>query len=300
MGPPTTEMLHAKAVGLDLRPLEEVASILAAAQVEAAEAVLAAGPALAAGAQAMAATIRSGGILVYVGAGSSGLMAAADALELGGTFGIPADRVRILMAGGLPTSAAMPGETEDAAGGLDAGLADLTPQDIVIAVAASGATPYTLEAVRIAKSPGATVIALANNPGSPLLAGADIAILLETPPEVVSGSTRLGAATAQKIALNCLSTLMGVAIGAVHDGMMVGVVADNAKLRGRAAGIVRRIAGADADEAERALAAAEGDVKAAILLAAGAPSPAAARAALATHDNHLRGALAALGSEVKS
>ncbi|MCB1350233.1 MAG: N-acetylmuramic acid 6-phosphate etherase, partial [Maritimibacter sp.] len=86
----------------------------------------------------------------------------------------------------------------------------------------------------------------------------------------------------------------------VHDGMMVGVVADNAKLRGRAAGIVRRIAGADADEAERALAAAEGDVKAAILLAAGAPSPAAARAALATHDNHLRGALAALGSEVKS
>lgn len=299
MGPPTTEMLHAKAVGLDLRPLEEVAGILGAAQVEAAQAVLPAAQALADGARAMADTLRGGGRLYYVGAGSSGLMAAADALELGGTFGIPESRVRVLMAGGLPTSAAMPGGTEDVALGLETGLADLTAQDTLIAVAASGATPYTLEAVRTAKARGACVIALANNPGSPLLEAADIPVTLETPPEVISGSTRLGAGTAQKIALNCMSTLMGVAIGAVHDGMMVNVVADNTKLRARAAGMVARIAETDTAAAETALAATGGAVKAAVLMAAGAPSPEAARAHLAANNDHLRGALAALGRQEK-
>ena len=297
MGPPTTEMLHAKAVGLDLRPLEEVAGILGAAQVEAARAVLAVGPALADGARAMADTLRSGGRLYYVGAGSSGLMAAADALELGGTFSIPEAQVRILMAGGLPTSAAMPGGTEDETADLATGLADLAAHDTLIAVAASGATPYTLEAVRIAKARGARVIALANNPGSPLLDAADIPVALETPPEVISGSTRLGAATAQKIALNSMSTLMGVAIGAVHDGMMVNVVADNIKLRARAAGMVARIADTDTAAAETALAATGGAVKAAVLLAAGAPSAEAARAQLTANNDHLRGALAALGGQ---
>lgn len=294
MDQPTTEMLHDQAVGLDLRPLEEVAGILGAAQVEAARAVLAVCPALAEGARAMADTLRAGGRLCYVGAGSSGLMAAADAVELGGTFGIAEDRVRILMAGGMPNSAAMPGGTEDETGRLETDLADLGPGDTLIAVAASGATPYTLAAARIAKARGARVIALANNPGSPLFEAADIPVALETPPEVLSGSTRLGAATAQKIALNCMSTLMGIAIGAVHDGMMVNVVADNAKLRGRAAGMVARIARTDAATAREALAATGGDVKAAVLVAAGAPSPDAARAYLDASDDHLRGALAAL------
>jgi len=299
MGPPTTEMLHDKAVGLDLRPLDEVAGILGAAQLEAARSVLRVGPALADGARAMAETLRGGGRLYYVGAGSSGLMAAADAQELGGTFGIPETRVRILMAGGQPTSAAMPGGTEDEAFGLDTGLAELTAQDTLIAVAASGATPYTLEAVRIAKARGARVIALANNPGSPLLEAADIPVALETPPEVISGSTRLGAATAQKIALNCMSTLMGVAIGAVHDGMMVNVVADNTKLRARAASMVARIAETDAAAAEAALVATGGAVKAAALVAVGAASPEAARAQLEASNDHLRGALAALGRQEK-
>ncbi len=294
MPSPTTEMLHAKAVGLDLRPLEETAVILGAAQVEAAGAVLPAANALADGARAMARSLRNGGRLFYVGAGSSGLMAAADALELGGTFGITSDRVRIVMAGGLPTSAAMPGATEDETADLRTALADLSEKDTVIAVAASGTTPYTLDAVRIAKARGATVIGLANNPGSPLLAAADIPVPLATPPEVISGSTRLGAGTAQKIALNCLSTLMGVEIGAVHDGMMVNVVADNTKLRGRAAGIVARIAGTDPDAATDALATTGGDVKAAVLIAAGAASLDTARAALESNHDRLRGALDAL------
>ncbi len=291
---PTTEMLHDKAVGLDLRPLDEIAAILGEAQVLAAAAVPPAAAALAEGARAMARSLRDGGRLFYVGAGSSGLMAAADALELGGTFGIAPDRIRILMAGGLPTDAAMPGDTEDATDGLDDALADLAPEDTMIAVAASGATPYTLEAVRIAKRRGARVIGLANNPGSALLDAAEIAIALVTPPEVISGSTRLGAGTAQKIALNCLSTLMGVEIGAIHDGMMVNVVADNAKLRGRAAGMVARITGADLDRAGAAVEAAAGEVKAAVLMAAGAASPDAARSLLKSNNDHLRRALDAL------
>lgn len=291
---PTTEKLHDEAPDLDTRPLEEAAGILAGAQIAAAGAVLPALPALADGARAMAATLKRGGRLYYVGAGSSGLMAVADALELGGTFGIAPERIRIVMAGGLPRSASMPGDTEDETAGLAAALADVTAADTLIAVAASGATPFTLTAAENARTAGATVIALANNPDSPLLALADVAALLATPPEVISGSTRLGAATAQKIALNTMSTLMGVTLGHVHDGMMVNVVADNAKLRARAAAIVERITGTEPETASAALAATSGDVKAAVLIAAGAGSPEAARAHLARNDDHLRGALAAL------
>lgn len=294
MGRPTTEKLHDLAVGLDLRPAGEIAAILAQAQADAAGVVAGAADALADGARAMAASLKGGGRLFYVGAGSSGLMAAADALELGGTFGVAEDRVRIVMAGGMPTTAAMPGATEDEIAGLAAGLADLAPGDTVIAVAASGTTPFTLEAVRIARRRGARVVGIANNPGTPLLAEADIPVLLATPPEIISGSTRLGAGTAQKIALNGMSTLMGVLLGAVHDGMMVDVVADNAKLRARAAGIVARISGAAPDRAAEALDAAGGEVKTAVLMLAGAPGREAARAHLAAHDNRLRGALAAV------
>jgi N-acetylmuramic acid 6-phosphate etherase len=222
-------------------------------------------------------------------------MAAADALEIGGTFGIETDRVRIVMAGGLPTSASMPGAAEDGGAGLDAGLAELAPEDTMIAVAASGSTPFTIAAAKIARSRGARVIGIANNPGSALLALADIAVLLATPAEVISGSTRLGAGTAQKIALNTMSTLMGLELGHIVDGMMVNVVADNEKLRGRASGIVRQISGADVDAAEAALAQAGGDVKAAVLLARGAGSLAAAKTILETTRGHLREALRRLG-----
>ncbi|MCB1339358.1 MAG: N-acetylmuramic acid 6-phosphate etherase [Maritimibacter sp.] len=296
----TTEKLHDKAPGLDMQPMEEVAALLAAGQIDAAGVVPAAAEALAAGARAMAEALQNGGRLWYAGAGSSGLMAAADALELGGTFGIAPERVRILMAGGLPASATMPGATEDDTQGLDEALAELTAADTVIAVAASGTTPYTLAVADRARARGATVVALANNPGAPLFDLADIAVLLATPPEVISGSTRLGAGTAQKIALNTMSTLMGVALGHIYDGMMVAVVADNAKLRARAAGIVGRITGADAAATQTALAAADGNVKAATLIAAGAGSPDAARALLDTARGHLRQALETLRNPTRS
>ncbi len=265
---PSTEQLHQDAARLDRGDLTLSARLLASGQVAAAKTALEAVDAIAGGAAAMAKTIRSGGVIHYVAAGSSGLMAAADAQELGGTFSIPANQLRIHMAGGLPTGVEMPGAAEDEDAGLRNDLQDLQANDTVIAVSASGSTPYTLAACEIAQRKGATVIGIANNAQSPLLENADIPILLATPPELISGSTRMGAGTAQKIALNMLSSLMALELGHVHQGMMVNLRADNDKLRARAAGIVSRIAKVDAASAQSALDSARGDVKPAILIAA--------------------------------
>lgn len=288
---PQTEALHQDAEGLDARPLPEIAQVLVDGQIAAAAAVRDAAADIAKAAEVLASTIRNGGVVHYVAAGSSGLMAAADAQELGGTFSIPADQLRIHMAGGLPTGVEMPGDTEDDTVGLEHALAELTPNDTIIAVSASGTTPYTLAAARIANGAGASVISIANNPGTALLDAADVAICVQTPPEVLSGSTRMGAGTAQKIALNMMSTLMAVSLGHVHDGMMVNVRADNIKLRARAAGIVCRITGVDADIAARALDATGGEVKRAVLVALGQDTT-AAQDILAETQGNLRAALA--------
>ncbi|MCA8881474.1 MAG: N-acetylmuramic acid 6-phosphate etherase [Rhodobacteraceae bacterium] len=290
----TTEALHADARGLDARPLPEIARALADGQCAAAASVAAAIPAICGAAAAMAHSLRLGGRLIYAAAGSSGLMAAADAHELGQTFSIPAARIRILMAGGLPSGVEMPGATEDDTSAVSRDLADADQRDSVIAVSASGTTPYTLAAARTAKAGGATVIAVANNPGAPLFDLADHAICLATPPELVAGSTRMGAGTAQKIALNMLSTLMAVELGHIHDGMMVNVVADNIKLRARASGIVATIAHVSREAADAALAAAAGRVKPAVLLASGVPSAAEADRILGQSEDNLRAALARL------
>lgn len=287
----TTEQLHDKAIGLDMRPLDEAATILLEAQAAAAAVSVTASESIAAGAKLMADTLRRGGTVCYVAAGSSGLMAAADAQELGGTFAIPAAQLRIVMAGGLPTGVEMPGDTEDATTEAAQALADLTPQDTIIAVSASGTTPFTLTAIEIAQARGAKVIGIANNAGCPLLDAADVAILLPTPPEVLSGSTRLGAGTAQKIALNTLSTCMAIELGHVHDGMMVNVRADNIKLRRRAETMVARIGSVDADTARAALDTTQGEVKLASLMAARGLSLPDARDRLDRAGGRLRAAL---------
>lgn len=288
---PPTEQLHPDAIKLD--PQDPVASAraLVEGQIEAATSARGALDAIARGGNAMAQTIRAGGVLHYVAAGSSGLMAAADAQELGGTFSIPANQLRIHMAGGLPTGVEMPGGAEDEADGLADALSTLQPTDTIIAVSASGSTPYTLTASNIAQSFGATVIGIANNADSPLLESADIPILLATPPELISGSTRMGAGTAQKIALNMLSSLMALQLGHVHGGMMVNLRADNDKLRARATGIVARIANVDTEKAKLALDAANGDVKPAVLIAARGISPKDASAVLNASNGVLKSAL---------
>lgn len=289
-----TEALHNAAEGLDERPLTEIAALLAEGQIAAAKSLLGALDSIVNGASAMARTIRNGGMLHYVAAGSSGLMAAVDALELGGTFSIPAGQLRIHIAGGIPTGVEMPGATEDDVTSGREALSGISSRDTVIAVSASGTTPYTMAAAGVAQSFGATLIAIANNPGASLFDGADHAVCLATPPEVLAGSTRMGAGTAQKIALNMLSTLMAIELGHVHDGMMVNLRADNIKLRARAASIVGQIAGTDIAVADAALKQARGDVKPAILVAAKGMSPHDARTLLQQTEGSVRAALARL------
>jgi N-acetylmuramic acid 6-phosphate etherase len=222
----------------------------------------------------LAAIWREGGRLVYAGAGSSGLAAAEDAAELPGTFGLDESRIAIVLPGGTAEPFRIDGAAEDdAAAGEQAmaGLGDLTC-DAVIAVSASGSTPFTVAAVAEARRRGAFVIAIAHRPGSPLLVGADAPILLESGEEALRGSTRLAAGAAQKAALGMLSSLMGFGLGHIYQGLMVNLKADNAKLRERARGIVATIAGVSNAEAEGALREASGEVKPAVLIACGVSS----------------------------
>ncbi len=295
----TTEKLHNLASGLDSRPSEDIAAILIDGQVSAAQATSTTTEVITAAAYDMANSIRTNGALYYVAAGSSGLMAAADAMELGGTFGIPEHQVQILMAGGIPTSAHMPGDTEDATASLATDLAKLSKKDTIIVVSASGSTPFTLEAARLGNEAGTTVIAIANNPDAPLFALSKHAIYLPTAPEVVSGSTRMGAGTAQKIALNALSTLMALNLGHIYDGMMVNLRADNIKLRDRAERMVATITGVSEGDAAGALKSADGNIKTACLLAAGASSIEHAISLLENARGHLRPALEQIRAETR-
>jgi N-acetylmuramic acid 6-phosphate etherase len=291
-----TEAPHRSAEGLDTQPPQVVLSALADAQIEAAMAVKNSVPQIAAAARLIADRLASGGRLIYAAAGSSGLMALADALELPGTYGIARDRIVILIAGGDEALHNLAGGPEDDTAEAEKAVADAGagPADCVIAISASGSTPYAVRALEVAKAKGAATIAIANNKNAPLFAKADVAILIETPPEVIAGSTRMGAGTAQKIALNMMSTLAAVHLGHVHDGYMINLTADNKKLRDRAARIVSAITGRGKDEAEALLERGGGQVKTAILLAAGAASAEAARKLLDGTGQKLRPALSAI------
>jgi len=281
----TTEMLP-EGEAFDRLSADQAAAFFVRGQRLAVEAIGQAAPEIARGAQAMAAAVRSGGSLVYAAAGSSGLMALADACELPGTFGIPADTIQIHMAGGVPADGRMPGGTEDDTEAADVIGRGVAAGDVVIVLSASGTTPFALAVAEVVKSKGSVLIAIASNPGSPLLELADIPICLQTPPEVIAGSTRLGAGTAQKAALNLMSSLMGIALGHVYQGQMVNVVADNTKLINRAVGIIAGISNVSEAAAKTALDQSGGDTKAAILVAAGVTLK-DAKALLSVHIGHL-------------
>lgn len=296
MAPRRTEAVHKDAGGIDAQAPDSVLRLLANAQIEAARAVHSAIPAIAQAAAKVAASLAGGGRLVYAAAGSSGLMALADALELPGTFGIPRERVFILLAGGTEALVNLAGAPEDDAGqaARDVAATGLEAGDCLIAISASGSTPYAIGALEEATRRGASTIAFANNSGAPMFDLAEISVLLATPPEVVAGSTRMGAGTAQKVALNMMSTLAAIHLGHVHDGYMVNLHADNIKLHERAARIVSAISGCDATEAQALLEKSGGSVKVAILLASGASSPEAANQLLEGADQRLRSALSKL------
>ena len=292
MAAQTTERLHPHAAGLHSAPMPDVLKRLLDAQLAAVKSVRQALPALETAADAAGNALQLGHKMAYAGAGSSGLMALADCLELWGTFGIPPDRTPMLFAGGAAALLHMTGAVEDdpALASADLARAELTKGDVVICVSASGTTPYTLAVAFGAQTAGAQIIALSNVAGSPLLAMADFPVCLDTGPELIAGSTRMGAASAQKVALNMLSVLVGIRLGHVHDGYMVNVVADNAKLMARAAGIVAAIAGVDLATAQTAVQTANGAVKPAVLIALGS-TPAQAITQLQTTGGHLSAAM---------
>lgn len=295
---PRTEALVESAVGLDMKSDAEVLGTLLDGQRRAVESVAAAIPALSRAAALGVAALEAGGRLIYLGAGSPALMSLADALELPQTYGIPRDRIVLILADGETIASRLNGVREDDTEGARAEIAEagVGPDDCVIATSASGTTPYTLEGLRAARAAGARTIGIAGNADAPLLADADVGVHLDTGPEVISGSTRMGAGTAQKAALNMLSTLIGVRLHHVYDGLMVNVKADNDKLRGRAARIVTTITGASAETAASALQQSDGEVKPAILIAAGAKSLADAVTLLGATKGNVRQALARLGA----
>jgi N-acetylmuramic acid 6-phosphate etherase len=250
-------------------PTRELVEAMLERQLHALVAVREALPALARAAEAVAERLAAGsGRLVYCGAGTSGRLAVQDGVELVPTFCWPRERLAFVLAGG---EAALLRPIEGAEDDVEAARSRIValgigPEDVHIAVAASGTTPFVRAAQAEARARGALTVALANNPGAPLLAEADHPLLLATGPEVLAGSTRMVAGTAQKIALNLLSTAVMYRLGRVYRGRMVALVPGNAKLRARAIRILCELTAASEAEAQRALEAAAGDVRLAVLL----------------------------------
>ncbi|OBK38211.1 N-acetylmuramic acid 6-phosphate etherase [Mycobacterium sp. 1245111.1] len=270
---------------LDARPIGEIVELLVAAEGEAHHAIEAAVPRIAAAAEHIAQRLQSGGRLIYVGAGTPGRLGVLDAAECGPTFGT--DLVRGVIAGGPSALTEAIEGAEDAFDPAD--LTDLKAADALVGITASGRTPYVLGALEHARTVGALTVAIVNNPGSE--ASADLVIELLTGPEVLAGSTRLTAGTAQKIVLNALSTSVMIALGKAYGPRMVDVRLTNAKVRRRAVRIVRDAAGVDEDTATAALTASKGHAKTAIVaLLAGIDAKEAAQR-LERARGHVRDAL---------
>jgi N-acetylmuramic acid 6-phosphate etherase len=242
----------------------------------------------------IAARVAAGGRLVYVGAGTSGRLAILDAAEIHPTFGVGTDVVVALIAGGAGATAVAQEAAEDDA---DQGAADLADAavgagDAVVLLSASGTTPYVLGAARAAAVAGALTVAIACVPGSALGGLAAHEIVAEVGPEVLAGSTRMKAGTAQKLVLNTISTVTMIRLGKTYGNLMVDVVASNAKLRQRSRRAVALATGATDETAGAALEQAGGDAKVAIVSLLGGLDPEAARERLAQAGGAVRRALA--------
>jgi len=291
--PSRTEQPHPGHARLDNYGTRELVAAFLDDQAGAARAVQAASAQLAQAVEAAVPRLEAGGRIIYVGAGTSGRLGLLDSVELNPTFSWPSDRALALLAGG---PSAVHGAVEGAEDDEELGARDLAglrpgPRDVVILLAASGATPYTLGALAAARAAGALTIGIANNPGSPLAAGADTGITLDTGPEVISGSTRLKAGTAQKIALNTFSSAVMVRLHKVFGNLMVDLQPTNAKLVHRAIRLIALATGVDAARAREAFEACDGQVKPAIVALLKAITPDQARQRLAAVQGSVRAAL---------
>jgi len=277
---------------IDRWPTETAVEAMLESQLAAIAALKNQTAAMAAAIEAAAERLRRGGRIAYAGAGTSGRIGVQDGVELTPTFNWPFERLVFLIAGG---PAALTRTQEGAEDSREAAIASVAeegigPDDVLIGVAASGRTPYVIAALEAARAAGALTIGVANNADTPVLHAAEHAVLADTGSEVVAGSTRMKAGTAQKVTLNLISTGIMLRLGLVHHGLMVNMQVSNAKLRQRAIRMVGTLAGVEAAPAQAALDAGERDIKTAVLVARGL-DPAEAKARLATAQGSLGAAL---------
>jgi N-acetylmuramic acid 6-phosphate etherase len=289
-----TEAWDAAGADLDLRPTVELVELMNAEDSVVPTAVAEAREAIAAAVDAIASNLQQGGRLIYVGAGTSGRLAAVDAAECESTFSTPPGQVVALVAGGAASSAPEQEAAEDdeSAGGAELGDCDVSDRDVVVGVSASGRTPYVLGALAAARRAGALTVGVVNVHGSALAELVDHEIAVVVGAEVVAGSTRLKAGTAQKLILNTISTIAMIRIGKTFGNLMVDVDATNDKLRARVRRIVQQATGASAEEVETALAASDGQAKVAIVTLLTGADAATARGLLAEAGGVVRKALA--------
>jgi N-acetylmuramic acid 6-phosphate etherase len=263
-----TEGTNPSSAQLDILSAAEIARVINDEDKKVAAAVEKALPQIADAIDAVARAIGAGGRLIYVGAGTSGRIAALDASECPPTFNVGYDKVQFVMAGGTKALwSATEASEDDVEGGQD-DITDKKPgkQDVVAGLTASGRTPYTISAIEYARSKGAKTIAITCNPGSPLGRAAEIEIVAEVGPEVLSGSTRMKAGTAQKLICNMITTGAMARLGYVYGNLMVNVQPKNAKLSERAIGILEKAAGASREHAAHALKDADNNVPLALII----------------------------------
>jgi N-acetylmuramic acid 6-phosphate etherase len=294
---PSTEETDRRFVGIDCWSSSTILDVMWEAQLAAVAVIRPALASIAAAAEDAVPRLLAGGRLVYAGAGTSGRIGVQDGAELSPTFNWPADRLVLLMAGGdrAFTQAVENAEDDFAAGEAAIAANCVGPNDVVVGIAASGSTPYTLGCLEAAGRVGALTVAVSNSAAGSILKAASHPILVETGAEVIAGSTRMKAGTAQKVVLNLLSSLIMVRMGRVHDGLMVDMVATNEKLRRRAERMVQAITGASLERARDALAASGGRVKTAVVVLEGVTAE-EAEAALARHGGSLRATLGGMRS----
>jgi N-acetylmuramic acid 6-phosphate etherase len=264
----STERSSPRYSSIDVWDAEDIAETIVESQFAAVAAVYAVRKQIASAVVAMQARLQDRGRLIYAGAGTSGRLAVQDGAELAPTFGWPDDRLLLLIAGGEEALLRSVEGAEDDAESATRLIAQhaVTAQDVLIAVAASGTTRFTLACLREAKRCGALTLGIANNGASPILDEADHPIFLDTGSEPIAGSTRLKAGTAQKVALNTLSTLLMTLLGKVYQGLMVDVRAVNEKLVKRSEDMLIQLTGRSRDDVRNALSRANGSVKIAVML----------------------------------
>jgi N-acetylmuramic acid 6-phosphate etherase len=294
----TTERRNPRSVDIDLFPTERVLRLINAEDASVPAAVATAVPEIAKLVDIARECIRAGGHVIYAGAGTSGRIALTDAAEIPPTFSAPSEWIQAVIAGGVKafTKAAEGSEDEVQKAGVDLRSKKLGKNDLVIGIAATGKTPYTLAALEFAKSRGSKTAAIVCAENTPMSRIADVTVRIVVGPEVITGSSRMKAGTAQKLVLNMFSTALMIRLGMTYSNWMINVSMTNQKLHERGKQILQEILGVTSADAEKLVAASEGNLKIAVIMGATGCDRDQAKKRLDAVDGNLRAVLGHLGS----